>query len=52
MHNETVTAILWTLVAVTLVLLFAALVTRAADESLWAHVEQPAATTTHTGPTH
>lgn len=37
MENEKVVAILWTLVAVTLVLWFVGLVSKATDEQLWSH---------------
>ena len=41
MDEKTVTAILWTLVAVCLVCWFTGLVSKATDESLWSHVQTP-----------
>lgn len=41
MDNEKVVAILWTLAAVSLVLLFAALVTQHRDDQQWSHVVVP-----------
>ena len=41
MNEKTVTAILWTLVAVCLVLWFTGLVSKATDNSLWSHNVTP-----------
>lgn len=41
MDEKTVTAILWTLVAVTLVCWFTGLVSKATDEQLWSHQVKP-----------
>jgi hypothetical protein len=47
MRNETVVAVLWTLVGVALVCYFAALVSVSINETQWSHVEAPPS---HTAP--